>query len=175
MSTKETYIKEKISSLNMDQKIGALLTLGFNGTVVTSNIHDYVSKYHCGGLRLTPADRTFKSYIDPNTGENTLFVEALGPLWQETLSGLEEGDISEPREVTLLDGRRAYHIVRLEERIPEHKVSIETDYALIERRALQDKQDRVMREWMEQLKETVYIELRGRALRTTTAANTPNN
>ncbi len=113
--------------------------------------------------------------IDPNTGENTLFVEALGPLWQETLSGLEEGDISEPREVTLLDGRRAYHIVRLEERIPEHKVSIETDYALIERRALQDKQDRVMREWMEQLKETVYIELRGRALRTTTAANTPNN
>ncbi|PIQ63198.1 MAG: peptidylprolyl isomerase [Bacteroidetes bacterium CG12_big_fil_rev_8_21_14_0_65_60_17] len=113
--------------------------------------------------------------IDPNTGEKILFVEALGPMWQATLAGLEEGDISEPREVTLQDGRRAYHIVRLEERIPEHTVSLETDYALIERRALQDKQDRIMREWMKQLKETVYIELRGRALRNTTAANTSTN
>lgn len=113
--------------------------------------------------------------MDPNTGENLLFIDALGPMWQETLASLEQGEISQPREVTLLDGRRAYHIVRLEERIPEHRVSLETDYALIERRALQDKQDRIMREWLGQLKETVYIELRGRALRTATAANTPNN
>lgn len=113
--------------------------------------------------------------MDPNTGDNLLFIDALGPMWQETLTSLEPGEISQPREVTLLDGRRAYHIVRLEERIPEHQVSLETDYALIERRALQDKQDRIMQEWLGQLKETVYIELRGRALRTSTAANTSNN
>lgn len=65
MSTKEEFIKEKVDGMSLDQKIGALLTLGFNGTVLTSNIYDYVSKYHCGGLRLTPADRTFQSYIDP--------------------------------------------------------------------------------------------------------------
>jgi beta-N-acetylhexosaminidase len=73
--TKENFIQNKISGLSLDQKIGALLTLGFNGTVLTSNIYDYVEKYHCGGLRLTPADRTFKSYIDPNTGETLVEIK----------------------------------------------------------------------------------------------------
>lgn len=101
---------------------------------------------------------------DPSSGERNLYIDALGPLWQATLSTMEPGDISEPTEVELLDGRRAFHIVRLEARVPAHRVSLEQDYALIENLALQEKQGRVLTEWVERLKESVYVERRGRAL-----------
>jgi len=100
---------------------------------------------------------------DPSNGERNLYIEALGGFWQSTLSSLEVDHISEPSEVQLLDGRRAFHIVRLEARIPAHRVDITTDYEIIERRALQAKQGRVMDEWLESLKETVYIDIRGKA------------
>ena len=89
--------------------------------------------------------------------------EALGGLWQRTLATLDPGDISQPSEVVLLDGRRAWHIVRLDERIASHRVDIENDYELIEQRALQDKQARVMEEWMQELRQSVYLDYRGDA------------
>lgn len=100
---------------------------------------------------------------DPQSGEQNLYIDALGPLWQQTLAGLEPGEISEPSEVQLLDGRQAYHIVLLHKRVPEHTVNLETDYALIEQLALQEKQARVLSEWLERLKQTVHVEYRGRA------------
>jgi peptidyl-prolyl cis-trans isomerase SurA len=100
---------------------------------------------------------------DPQTGERNLYEEALGALWQKTLLTMEVGDISEPAEVQLIDGRRAFHIVKLEARIPEHRVDIESDYRLISERALQFKQSEVMAEWLEGLKKSVYIDLRGKA------------
>lgn len=100
---------------------------------------------------------------DPSTGERNLYLEALGALWQRTLLTMKEGDISEPAEVQLVDGRRAFHIVQLEARIPEHRVDISTDYELIEKRALTFKQGEVMQKWLNELKETVYIDLRGKA------------
>ena len=53
--------------MSEDQKIGALLTLGFTGTMVRPHIHDAILKYHCGGLRLTPIARLFGSYVDPRS------------------------------------------------------------------------------------------------------------
>ncbi len=102
--------------------------------------------------------------IDPQTGERDLFLEALGPKWQEVTDTLEIGELSNPAEVELLDGKRAYHIVKLQRRIPSHRVDIETDYARIEQLALQDKRAREMRIWLDALREEVYVELRGQGL-----------
>ena len=76
---------------------------------------------------------------------------------------MEEGDISEPVEVQLLDGRRAFHIVLLEQRIDAHVVNIDTDYDLIAKRALSNKQGVELAKWIETLKTSVYIDLRGKA------------
>lgn len=100
---------------------------------------------------------------DPQSGERNLYLEALGALWQKTLLTMEVGDISEPSEVQLIDGRRAFHIVKLEARIPEHRVDISTDYKLISQRALEFKQSEVMQKWLAGLKADVYIDLRGKA------------
>ncbi len=97
--------------------------------------------------------------LDPRTLEKNLYVESLGPRWRQTIALLEKGEISEPSEVDLLDGRRAYHIVMLHDRIPSHRVNLETDYEMIKELALREKQANVMREWLDTLRESVYVKL----------------
>ena len=104
--------------------------------------------------------------VDPSTGERDLFLEALGRQWKQVTDTLEIGAISYPSEVELLDGSRAYHIVKLQRKVPSHQVDIVTDYSRIEQLALQAKRATVMRQWLDSLREEVYIELRGKALET---------
>ncbi|WP_461205135.1 glycoside hydrolase family 3 protein [Clostridium sp. DL1XJH146] len=68
-------IKKLISKMSLNQKIGAMLTLGFSGTIVKPHIHEYITKYHCGGLRLSPEHRSFGNYTDPKTGKVIVNVE----------------------------------------------------------------------------------------------------
>ncbi|MFQ5569030.1 MAG: peptidylprolyl isomerase [Rhodothermales bacterium] len=102
--------------------------------------------------------------VDPNTGERDLFLDALGVTWRQALDTLEIGTISQPTEVELLDGSRSYHIVTLQQRVPTHRVDIVTDFTRIEQLALQNKQNRIMRQWLDDLRKEVYIELRGKAV-----------
>lgn len=101
---------------------------------------------------------------NPQTGERDLVLDALGPRWHRTLGAIQVGEISEPAEAELLSGDLAYHIVRLSRRVPTHIVNLETDYEIIENFALQEKRTREMRTWLDRLRESVYIELRGKAL-----------
>ena len=74
MKNDNHYIKGIISKMNLEQKVGALMTLGFAGTVVRPHICDNIVRYHCGGFRLTPGSRLFGSYVDPKTGNSVLNV-----------------------------------------------------------------------------------------------------
>ena len=97
---------------------------------------------------------------DPRSGERDLRLEALGALWQATIDTMEVGEISQPAEVQLLDGTNAWHIVLLQRRTPPHRLSLETDYALLSQYALQDKRQRVLDEWLADLRRTVYVEVK---------------
>ena len=101
--------------------------------------------------------------LDPQSGERDLVLAALGPDWRTTLSNLDVGQVSEPAPVELLNGRRAYHIVKLERHTPAHRVNIDTDYELIQQYALREKQNRVLGEWYDRLRKEVYIDIRGEA------------
>ncbi len=103
--------------------------------------------------------------IDPQSGERDLVLENLDELWRATLDTMTTGEISEPTRVQLEDDRQAYHIVELQRHTPEHEVDLDTDYERIEQYALQEKRSRVLQEWVRQLREEVYVELRGRAER----------
>lgn len=101
--------------------------------------------------------------VDPNSGERDLFVDALGPDWKATTDTLEIGQISQPAQVTLLDGNLAWHIVLLQRKLPSHRVNTETDYARIEGLALENKRTVEMRRWLDILRKDVFIELLGKA------------
>lgn len=98
--------------------------------------------------------------VDPRTGERNLFVQALGRSWQQTLDGMEPGDISEPAEAELLDGRRAWHVVKLHRYVPEHRVNLDADYEMIQNYALREKQNAELRTWLDRLRRDVYIDVR---------------
>lgn len=101
--------------------------------------------------------------VDPQTRQRDLFLQALGPTWQRTVDNLEVGEVSEPAEAELLDGTRAYHIVKLQKRVPPHIVNMDQDYQRIEELALQEKQLAILEAWTEELRKEVYIDLRGKA------------
>lgn len=108
-----------------------------------------------------PRSTTRGGYVaDPRTDERDLVLEALGPFWQRTVDDLGLGDISEPDEFQLLDGRRAWHIVLLQSRVAEHAVSLETDYARIEQLVLQEKRSVERDGWVKRLRRQVHIEMR---------------
>lgn len=100
--------------------------------------------------------------VDPSSLSRDLPLQALGASWRTTIDQLKEGEMSEPTRVELLDGSEAYHILLLQSRIPSHRVDIITDYERIQQIALQDKQQRVLNEWIVDLRKDVYIEVRGR-------------
>ena len=100
--------------------------------------------------------------VDPQTGERDLFLDALGDNWKQLSDTLEIGEISTPGPVTLLDGSLSYHIVQIQRIVPEHRVDIETDYARIEQLALGNKRNTEMRKWLDNLREDVFVELRGK-------------
>lgn len=95
--------------------------------------------------------------VVPQSGERDLRLEALSVNWQRSIADLEVGEISQPRPVELLDGRSAYHILLLQRRTPPHRLSLETDYALVEELALQDKRIREWEIWQRNLLDTVQI------------------
>lgn len=75
MKRENTYINHLISRMTLDQKIGAILTLGFSGAVPRKNIYEYIEKYHCGGLRLSCDMRSFGNYVDPKSSKTVVSVE----------------------------------------------------------------------------------------------------
>ena len=108
-------------------------------------------------------DRTAENggrVTDPDSGTRDLVLDALGPSWTRNIQDLEPGDISRPTKVELLSGDEAFHIVRLERRVPAHRVNLEQDYERIRQLALQDKQNRKMQEWFDELRDEIYVDVR---------------
>lgn len=69
-------VEHIIEKMTLDQKVGAVLTLGFGGTVVTARVLELIEKYHCGGFRLTPHGRSASAnYVDPNTGKTVVSIK----------------------------------------------------------------------------------------------------
>jgi len=101
--------------------------------------------------------------VDPRNNSRDLPLAALGSSWRSTIASIEPGEISEPSEVELLDGQRAYHVMMLERHTPAHRLSLEADYERIQEFALQEKREREYRKWIAQLRDGVYIEYRGKA------------
>jgi len=112
-------------------------------------------------------DEATKSFggrvVDNQTGRRLIAINQLEPsLYRIVLLLEDEGEISEPRPYnpSQQDVSRAFRIVRLDRHIPEHTASLEQDYDRIEQLALQQKRARIMSEWIEELREEVYVEFK---------------
>ncbi len=100
--------------------------------------------------------------IDPMTGQRRIAVSDLDPsLYRIVLLLDEPGDISPPRSYEYGEGgKRAYRIVKLNDRLEEHRANLEQDYQLIRNFALQQKSQRKLAEWVMRLRDEMYVKYR---------------
>ncbi|MFD2532273.1 peptidylprolyl isomerase [Gracilimonas halophila] len=98
--------------------------------------------------------------FDPQTGERLIALNRLDPsMYRIVLMMDEEGAISEPKSFTLQSqNKKAYRIVRLDRQIPEHVANLDQDYERIKSIALQQKQFRIMQNWLKELRNDIYID-----------------
>jgi len=99
MEMKNKFVSQLVSKMSLDQKVGAVMTLGFSGTFVRPHIHAAIQKYHCGGLRLTPGSRTFGSYVEPRSGKLIANVEDT----KGYKKGMNAPGVSAPEYKAILD------------------------------------------------------------------------
>jgi peptidyl-prolyl cis-trans isomerase SurA len=75
------------------------------------------------------------------------------------IKDLKPGEISNPIMIgTSVD--YAYHIFMLINRYPEHKAELKTDYEIIEKMAQNYKESKELNAWLEELKKTIYVEIK---------------
>lgn len=100
--------------------------------------------------------------MNMQTGDRKMALSDLEPsLYRIALLLDEPGEISDPRPFTMPQTeRRAYRIVRLDAHYPEHVANLEDDYSRIRDIALQRKRMRVMNDWLEDLREKIYVDIR---------------
>ncbi len=106
-----------------------------------------------------PASATIGGQILLGTSSKPTFSpKSLRPQLQQIIATLKSvGDISEPQKIEPQQGEPFYAIFRLNERIAEHKLNPEKDYAFLEEQALANKNQQIFNQWVQQLRKEVYV------------------
>lgn len=89
-----------------------------------------------------------------------LQLDEMPPNIKEAITAIELGQTSEPMPYGGDPMKPSYHIIYKKEYIPEHKMNLQDDYKSIEQLALVQKRQKLMAEWVLQLRKELYWELR---------------
>jgi peptidyl-prolyl cis-trans isomerase SurA len=89
----------------------------------------------------------------------TLTADQFVPEFATTVMSLQAGEISQPSRANF-GTTSGWHIVWLRLRTPAHAMTVETDYDRVAQVALFVKRNRLNAEWVEELKRTIYLDIR---------------
>jgi peptidyl-prolyl cis-trans isomerase SurA len=76
------------------------------------------------------------------------------------LMPLPDGGVTEPLAYAADPTKPGYHIIFRKALLPEHAPTVKQDYKILEQLATMEKQRRVEQQWMEELRRTMYWEVR---------------
>jgi peptidyl-prolyl cis-trans isomerase SurA len=82
-------------------------------------------------------------------------VDNLRPEFQEALSQIQPGRIAPPVVSAL-----GFHILKLIDRTPGHKLTLDNDYDMVKKLAIQEKTAEKVDKWVSELKDKVYVDIR---------------
>ena len=99
--------------------------------------------------------------VDEYTGSASLEKDRLNPADYAVIKDLKPGDISEPFESLDTEGRghTIYKIVRLDEEIPSHTATFETDYDALVNMANEKNAHNAIENFVEEKKKTTHIRI----------------
>lgn len=90
----------------------------------------------------------------------TYYINQLDKALLDIVGKLKEGEISYPKRIEFAPGSYGYHIVYLKSRTPQHQANIEQDYNEIKKLADEYKRQNKYQEWITEIKEKIYWEIR---------------
>ncbi|TVQ09499.1 MAG: hypothetical protein EA364_13930 [Balneolaceae bacterium] len=152
------HILVQVSSDQLDEDFSINLLETLRDSVITHGANfSALARRHSDDKMTAPAGGRL---INPQTGERRIIMSQLDPaLYRLVLLLDQPGDVSPPRAFNIDgDRKRAFRIVKLLNRVPEHKANLVQDYDLIERIALNQKQTWELAKWLSRLREDIYVE-----------------
>jgi peptidyl-prolyl cis-trans isomerase SurA len=90
----------------------------------------------------------------------TFEVSQLDKTLRDRVYGMSIGEISFPKRLELDNKSYGYHIIKVVNRTPEHKATLEGDYEELKRLAMYHKRQKLYKEWINELKDKIYWEVR---------------
>jgi peptidyl-prolyl cis-trans isomerase SurA len=90
----------------------------------------------------------------------TFYESQLDKNLSDIVSKLKEGDISFPRRIEYGPDNYGYHIVYLEQKIPQHIANIDSDYQELKKLADEFKKQKLYEKWISELKSRIFNETR---------------
>jgi peptidyl-prolyl cis-trans isomerase SurA len=111
---------------------------------------DDETKYNCG------------LFMNPETGITRIDVDLLGqldpdPQFPLLVNQMKVGSMSAPAPCLTREGKQGYRILLLRSRTQPHRANLKDDYQLIQDMALEEKQDKAVKEWVKKRLATTYV------------------
>jgi len=85
---RDPWIESLLGKMSLEQKIGQCVVVGMSGTVITNDLREAITRFHCSGIRLSGFTRMFKYFSDDKAKRQELgpdFVPSLQKLNNEGL------------------------------------------------------------------------------------------
>ncbi len=100
--------------------------------------------------------------INMQTGGTRFDAEIIDQQLSFVIDRLQPGEISNPVPMKTEDNKDAYRLLKLLERTPAHKANLHDDYNRIQQWALQDKQQKMLQQWVANKLKNAYIDIHPR-------------
>ncbi|MBX3163942.1 MAG: peptidylprolyl isomerase [Bacteroidetes bacterium] len=100
--------------------------------------------------------------INPQTASTKFDNEILNQIDDKlvpTLTNMQIGDISAPTQYAMPDGKPAFRILKLKNRIDPHKTNLKDDYQKLANMATADKKQKQIKEFIKKRSKITYIKL----------------
>lgn len=120
----------------------------------TISFTDAVKKYSNGDSKGSDG-----KVMNPYYGDAHMTSDFIDPYTKSAIMSLKEGEYSKPFLSSDNKGIRVIKIVRLDLDVKEHKANMKDDYLTLQRAALEDKNSRLIDEWVKDKVQSVYIKI----------------
>lgn len=100
--------------------------------------------------------------INPQTASTKFDNETLNQIDDKivvTLNSMNIGDMSHPSQFVGSDGKPAFRILKLKNRIDPHKTNLKDDYQKLANMATADKKRKLIKDWIKKRSKITYIKL----------------
>lgn len=84
----DKFIEDILSKMTLEQKIGQCVVVGMSGTVITNDLREAITRYHCSGIRHSGFARMFRYFSDEKAKKQELGTDFVPSLQKIAGDGL---------------------------------------------------------------------------------------